>query len=42
MIFKQTLAKESARQIIEHLPEQASRDDIRYELYVKQKIEADF
>ncbi len=32
-------AKESARQIIEHLPEQASWNDIMYELYVKQKIE---
>lgn len=35
-----TTAKEAARQIIEHLPEQASWDDIMYELYVKQKIEA--
>lgn len=35
-----TSAKEAARQIIEHLPEQASWDDIMYELYVKQKIEA--
>lgn len=33
-------AKEAARQIIEHLPEQATWDDIMYELYVKQKIEA--
>ena len=32
-------AKEAARQIIEHLPELASWDDIMYELYVKQKIE---
>lgn len=32
-------AREAARQIIEHLPEQASWDDIMYELYVKQKIE---
>jgi len=32
-------AREVARQIIEHLPEQASWDDIMYELYVKQKIE---
>ena len=32
-------AKEAARQIIDHLPEQASWDDIMYELYVKQKIE---
>lgn len=33
-------AKDAARQIIEHLPEQATWDDIMYELYVKQKIEA--
>lgn len=32
--------KETARQLIDHLPEQASWDDIMYELYVKQKIEA--
>jgi predicted transcriptional regulator len=32
--------KEAARQLIDHLPEQASWDDIMYELYVKQKIEA--
>ncbi len=35
-----TTAKEAARQIIEHLPEQATWDDIMYEFYVKQKIEA--
>ena len=33
-------AKDAARQIIEHLPDQATWDDIMYELYVKQKIEA--
>ena len=33
-------AKESARQIIDHLPDQATWEDIMYELYVKQKIEA--
>lgn len=33
-------AKESAQQIINQLPEQASWGDIMYELYVKQKIEA--
>lgn len=33
-------AKESAQQVINQLPEQASWDDIMYELYVKQKIEA--
>lgn len=35
-----TSATEAARKIIEHLPDQASWDDIMYELYVKQKIEA--
>ena len=33
-------AKEAARQIIDRLPDQATWDDIMYELYVKQKIEA--
>lgn len=33
-------AKQAARDLIDHLPEQASWDDIMYELYVKQKIEA--
>lgn len=32
-------AKEAAQQILDHLPEQATWDDIMYELYVKQKIE---
>ncbi len=32
-------AKDAARKIIEQLPEQATWDDIMYELYVKQKIE---
>jgi predicted transcriptional regulator len=32
-------AKQAARQIIEHLPDQASWDEIMYQLYVKQKIE---
>jgi predicted transcriptional regulator len=32
-------AKDAARRIIEHLPDQATWDDIMYELYVKQKIE---
>lgn len=32
-------AKDAARQIIEQMPEQATWDDIMYELYVKQKIE---
>lgn len=33
-------AKETAKQVIDRLPEQATWDDILYELYVKQKIEA--
>ena len=33
-------AKESAQQAIDRLPEQATWDDIMYELYIKQKIEA--
>lgn len=33
-------AKEAAKQVIDRLPEQATWDDIMYELYVKQKIEA--
>ncbi len=33
-------AKEAARQIIDRLPDQATWDDIMYELYVKQKVEA--
>ncbi len=33
-------AKDAARQIIDRLPEQATWEDIMYELYVKQKIEA--
>lgn len=33
-------AKDAARQIIDQLPEQATWDDIMYELYVKHKIEA--
>ena len=32
-------AKQAARRIIEQLPDQATWDDIMYELYVKQKIE---
>ena len=32
-------AKDAARQIIDRLPEQATWDDIMYELYVRQKIE---
>ena len=34
-----TTPKQSAKQLIEQLPEQVSWDDIMYELYVKQKIE---
>lgn len=32
--------KEAAREIIDQLPDEASWDDLLYELYVKQKIEA--
>lgn len=32
-------AKQAAKQIIDHLSDQASWDDILYELYGKQKIE---
>ncbi len=32
--------KETAKQLIDHLPDEASWDDIMYELYVKQKIES--
>ena len=32
--------KQAAKDLIEHLPDQASWNDIMYELYVKQKIEA--
>ena len=35
-----TTPKQAAQQLIEHLSEQASWNDIMYELYVKQKIEA--
>lgn len=31
--------KQAAKQIIDDLPEQATWDDLMYELYVKQKIE---
>ena len=32
-------AKDAARQIIDHLPDEASWDGIMYEFHVKQKIE---
>lgn len=32
--------KQTAKELIEHLPDQATWNDIMYELYVKQKIEA--
>ncbi|MGD2111888.1 MAG: hypothetical protein PVI50_00780 [Gammaproteobacteria bacterium] len=32
-------AKDAAGQIIDRLPEQATWDDVMYELYVKSKIE---
>ena len=31
--------KQAAKELIDHLSDQASWDDIMYELYVKQKIE---
>lgn len=33
-------AKEMARQLIERLPDTATFDDIAYEFYVRQKIQA--
>ena len=33
-------AKEAVRHLIDRLPDQATWEDIMYELYVKQKIEA--
>jgi predicted transcriptional regulator len=35
-------AKEAAREILEHVSDQATWNDIMYELYVKQKLEAGF
>lgn len=32
--------KEAARSIVDNLPEQATWDDLMYELYVKRKVEA--
>ncbi len=32
-------AKDAAREVIDRLPDQATWDDIAYELYVKEKIE---
>jgi hypothetical protein len=34
-----TNAKEEAKAMIDHLPDQATFSDIMYELYVRQKIE---
>ncbi len=33
-----SLAKDEARKLIEELPEQATWDDIMYQLYVRKKI----
>lgn len=33
-------AKDMARELIEHLPDTATFDDIMYEIYARQKIEA--
>jgi predicted transcriptional regulator len=35
-----SVAKEEARKVIETIPDTASWDDIMYELYVRQKVEA--
>ncbi len=35
-----SMVKEEAKKIIDKLPEQATWDDIMYQLYVKKKIEA--
>jgi hypothetical protein len=35
---RMTIVKEEARQILEKLPEDATWDDLMYEIYVKQKI----
>lgn len=32
--------KDAAKKLIDHLPDQATWDDVIYEIYVKQKIEA--
>lgn len=32
-------AKDAAQEALDHLPDQASWDDIMYELYVKQKVD---
>ncbi len=32
-------AKNAAKEVLDHLPDQATWDDIMYELYVKQKID---
>ncbi len=32
-------AKETAKRLIDHLPDEATLEDIMYELYVKQQIE---
>lgn len=31
--------KEAAKQLLDHMPDEATWEDIMYELYVKQKIE---
>lgn len=35
-----SVAKEEARKLIETIPDTASWDDIMYEFYVRQKVEA--
>lgn len=34
-----SLAKDEAKRIIENLPDEATWDDIMYQLYVKEKVE---
>lgn len=34
-----SVVKESARQVLESMPEQCTWDDLLYELYVRQKID---
>lgn len=38
--MSRTDVKEQARQLIEHLPDDATWEDLMYEIYVRQAIEA--
>ena len=35
-----SIAKEEARRLLDNIPESATWDDIMYEFYVRQKVEA--